>query len=102
MLTDDLLARYRDMLLAPGVRRAIVERMGQSVLVDPVPLLRRVRAPMLLVWGGKDAMIPVANAADYQAALADSRLVTFAELGHVPQEEAPARTLEPVREFLRP
>lgn len=101
VLTDDLLARYRDMLLAPGVRRAIVERMGQSVLVDPVPLLRRVRAPTLLVWGKRDAMIPVANAADYQAALADSRLVTFAELGHVPQEEAPARTLEPVREFLR-
>ena len=99
-MTEERLARYRDMLLAPGVRRAIVARTGQGALVDPVPLLRRITAPTLLVWGEKDAMIPVANAADYQRALPDSRLVVFPGLGHVPQEEAPALALEPVRAFL--
>ena len=88
------------MLLAPGVRRAIVARTGQGALADPVPLLRRITAPTLLVWGEKDAMIPVANAADYQSALPDSRLVVFPGLGHVPHEEAPALSLEPVRAFL--
>ena len=104
VLTEDLFARYRDMLLAPGVRRAIVARIGQSVLPEPEPepepLLRRVRAPTLLVWGEKDALVPFSTAADYAKALPDSATVSFPELGHVPQEEAPVRSLEPVRAFL--
>jgi pimeloyl-ACP methyl ester carboxylesterase len=99
-LTEPVLERYRDMLLAPGVRQAILDRTGQHVLVDPVPLLRGIRAPTLLVWGEKDRMVPVTNAADYERALPDSRLVVFPDIGHVPQEEAPARTLEPVAAFL--
>jgi len=100
VLTEAVYARYRDMLLAPGVRRAILARVGQSVLPEPEPLLRRIRAPTLLVWGEKDALVPFSNAADYAAALPDSATVSFPELGHVPQEEAPARSLGPVRAFL--
>ncbi len=99
-LTEPVLQRYRDMLLAPGVRQAILDRIAQNVLADPEPYLRRITAPTLLVWGEKDGMVPVSNAADYQRLLADSRLVAFPGIGHVPQEEAPARTLEPVAAFL--
>lgn len=101
VLTDAVLARYRDMLLAPGIRQAILDRMAQGVLVDPVPLLRRIEAPTLLFWGQADAMVPVANAADYTAVLRDSRVVTFPGIGHVPMEEAPAETVIPLRDFLR-
>ncbi|MBD0275600.1 MAG: hypothetical protein ICV73_27190, partial [Acetobacteraceae bacterium] len=73
---------------------------GQSVLPEPEPLLRRIRAPTLLVWGEKDALVPFRNAADYAVILPDSATVSFPELGHVPQEEAPARSLEPVKAFL--
>ncbi len=64
-LTDELVTRYRDLMLAPGVRGAMIARMEQVMLADPVPMLRQIRAPTLLLWGEKDAMIPVANAADY-------------------------------------
>ncbi len=101
VLADATLARYRDMLLVPGVRQAILDRMAQGALVDPVPLLRRIEAPTLLLWGQADAMVPVANAADYTAALRDSRVVTFPGIGHVPMEEAPAETVIPLRDFLR-
>jgi pimeloyl-ACP methyl ester carboxylesterase len=50
-VTEALFRRYRDMMLAPGVRGAIVDRMSQQVLVDPAPLLRRIEAPTLLMWG---------------------------------------------------
>jgi pimeloyl-ACP methyl ester carboxylesterase len=99
-LTDDLVARYRDMMLAPGVRGAIVARMEQNMMRDPAPLLRTIRAPTLLVWGGKDGMIPFTNAQDYLRDIPNSRLVAFPDLGHIPQEEAPAKSLEPVRQFL--
>jgi pimeloyl-ACP methyl ester carboxylesterase len=100
VLTEELVQRYRDMLLVPGVRQAILDRTEQNVLVDPEPLLRRIQAPVLLVWGQRDAMVPVRNAADYRRVLPNSELATFPDIGHVPMEEAPARTLEPVRAFL--
>ena len=99
-LTDELVARYRDLMLAPGVRRAMIARMEQVRLEHPEPLLRRIEAPTLLVWGERDAMIPFANAADYLRALRHGSVVSFPDLGHVPQEEAPERSLIPVQAFL--
>jgi pimeloyl-ACP methyl ester carboxylesterase len=99
-LSDPVVDRYYDLLLAPGNRGAIIERMRQSVLEDPVPMLRKIKVPTLLLWGQKDRLIPYANAADYLAALPDAKLVSFPDLGHVPQEEAPAESLAPLETFL--
>ncbi len=99
-LTPALLARYRDMMLAPGVRAAMLARMAQVRLTPPEPALRRITAPTLLLWGERDAMIPVSNAADYLRALPHARLVALPGLGHVPQEEAPEESLAPVEAFL--
>ena len=99
-LTDARVARYRDLMLAPGVRQAMLARMEQVDLQPPDPLLKSIRAPTLLVWGERDAMIPFANAADYQKLIPDCRLAAFPGLGHVPQEEAPELSLAPVLAFL--
>ena len=99
-ITDVLFARYRDMMLAPGVRRAILSRMGQQRLVDPVPFLRRIAVPTLVMWGEKDGMIPFSNAADYMSALPHGTLAALPGIGHIPQEETPA-TVEIIRAFLR-
>jgi dienelactone hydrolase len=99
-LTDATVQRTYDMMVAPGVRSAIVARMRQLVLPDPVPLLRRLAMPTLLLWGDKDGMIPVSNAQDYLAALPNASLVVVPGIGHVPQEEAPRETIKPLRDFL--
>jgi pimeloyl-ACP methyl ester carboxylesterase len=99
-LTEARLTRYDDLLRAPGVRDALLARMAQTVLVDPVPLLRRIRAPTLLVWGDADAMIPIANSADYLAALPQATLARIPGAGHLPQEEAAERSLAAVKAFL--
>ena len=99
-LTDQTVTRYRDMMLAPGVRGAIVARTQQVLLQDPEPLLRTIRAPTLLLWGEKDGMIPFRNAADYARAIPDATVAALPGLGHVPFEEAPDESLAPVRNFL--
>ena len=99
-LSDALIDRYDDLLRAPGARQALLDRMRRTVLVDPRPLLARVRAPTLLVWGERDAMIPFANAADYLKALPDARLASFPTAGHLPQEEAAAPSFAAVDAFL--
>ncbi len=100
VLTDAVTTRYHDLMLAPGARAAMLARMAQTVLVDPVPVLKRIRAPTLLVWGERDAMIPFANSADYLAAVPDVRRVAIADAGHVVQEEASDASVAAAVDFL--
>jgi pimeloyl-ACP methyl ester carboxylesterase len=99
-LSEATLTRFRDMLLAPGVRAAMLARMGTTVLHDPAPILARIKTPTLLLWGEHDGMIPIANAADYLRDLPHVQLVRLSNLGHLPFEEDPGRSLEPVERFL--
>ncbi len=99
-LSDALLDRYYDLLLAPGNRGAMIARMHQTLLDDPRPILQRIQAPTLLLWGEADHMIPSSNAADYLGALPHAELVLFPGLGHVPQEEAPGESVQPLEQFL--
>ena len=94
------LDRYDDLMRAPGVRTALIARMQQLVLQDPAPFLRRIAAPTLLLWGSKDAMIPVANAQDYLRDLPHARLVTLPGAGHLLQEESAAVSVAAVQAFL--
>jgi pimeloyl-ACP methyl ester carboxylesterase len=100
MLTDALLDQYREMLLAPGVRRAILSRITQTVLPEPEPILRRIEAPVLLLWGERDQAVPVGHAADYLKVLSDARVVVLPGIGHVPMEEDAAATAAALRDFL--
>lgn len=99
-LRESTVTRYRDMMLAPGVRRAMLVRMRSTILHDPAPILARITAPTLLLWGAKDGMIPIGNAADYLRHIPTARLVRLPDLGHVPFEEDPAGSLRPVEDFL--
>lgn len=99
-ISDQTLQRYHDLLRAPGARAAMFARMGQTVLTEPEPLLARIEASVLLIWGEDDAIIPVSNAADYQAALQHETLLVLPGIGHLPQEEAPTQTVVPILEFL--
>jgi len=105
-LPQDTITRYHELLLAPGGRQAIIQRMEQMRLQDPIPLLANVQAPTLLIWGDLDAMIPPANAQDYLRAIpevagvANAELILLPGLGHVPQEEDPAAALPALQKFL--
>jgi pimeloyl-ACP methyl ester carboxylesterase len=74
--------------------------MGQHILVPPEPLLARIQAPTLLLWGERDRMVPVTNAEDYLRVLPNARRVVLPNTGHVPMEESPAEVVRVLREFL--
>jgi pimeloyl-ACP methyl ester carboxylesterase len=99
-LNDDLVTRYYELMLAPTVRAAMIARMEQTMLTDPIPILAGIETPTLLIWGEKDRMIPVSNAADYLRAMPDATLVKLPDAGHLPHEEAPADSLPALRVFL--
>ena len=99
-LNDALVNRYFDMLRAPGVRGAILERSNQTIYTDPVSRLKAIKAPTLLIWGEQDQMIPSTNAQSYANVLSNSTTVLVPKLGHLLQEEQPEKGLAAVMQFL--
>ena len=99
-LNDALVNRYYDLMLAPGVRGAILARMQQTVLQDPVPSLASIQVPTLLIWGEKDAFIPISNSNDYLKVMPNAKRVSLPNIGHLPQEEQPSIGLAVLKEFL--
>lgn len=99
-VTEALVDRYFELTLREGNRRALGLRMQQLDPGDDAVRLQSLAMPTLVLWGGRDRLIPSAIAARFAADIRGARLVTFPDLGHVPQEEDPPRTVQPVLEFL--
>ncbi|NJD30589.1 MAG: alpha/beta hydrolase [Gammaproteobacteria bacterium] len=101
-VTPELVDRYYEITLRAGNRAALVQRFLQAPLGVDERRIREVKVPTLILWGGRDGLIPVEYGGLFNRDIAGSRLVVFDDLGHVPQEEDPARTVAAVKEFLEP
>lgn len=95
-----LVDRYFEITLREGNRRALGQRLRQMDNGEDAARLKTLTLPTLILWGGRDALFPPAVAQRFHADIAGSRLVMFDDLGHVPHEEDPARTVAPVKDFL--
>src|ERR1700733_7564489 len=79
--------------------RAVVGTEGQRVDAgDRLYLAEGV--PVLIIWGRRDRIIPVAHAERAHEAIPDSRLEIFDAAGHMPQLEVPARFVAVLERFL--
>lgn len=59
-----------------------------------------IACPTLIVWGDTDHLVPVDSAHAYEDAIPDARKLVYADTGHVPMLERPARFNEDLRAFL--
>jgi pimeloyl-ACP methyl ester carboxylesterase len=98
-VTPELIDFYYDMAVRAGNRAALAKRLEQY---GPAPagLVAGVHVPTLILWGGRDRLIPPAHAERFHHDIAGSQVVVFDGLGHVPQEEDPAATVAALRTFL--
>ena len=99
--THALVDRYYQLTLREGNRRALVQRLQQNQRGQDAERIRELKLPTLILWGGRDRLMPLVGGQQFQQDIAGSELVVFDELGHVPQEEDPARSVAPVKAFLQ-
>jgi pimeloyl-ACP methyl ester carboxylesterase len=97
---DALVDRHHELMLRDGNRRALVQRFAQVSRGDGAQRIATIQAPTLILWGGRDRLVPLSVGRRFHADIAGSELVVFDDLGHVPQEEDPARTVAAVQRFL--
>jgi pimeloyl-ACP methyl ester carboxylesterase len=100
-VTQEMIDRSVELTQREGNRRALVERSRQRgkspSLAHRIPELK---LPTLIVWGGRDRLIPPDAAERFHRDIAGSTLAMFDDLGHAPEEEDPARTVAAVKKFL--
>jgi pimeloyl-ACP methyl ester carboxylesterase len=78
--------------------RAAVDWKGQAItMLDRCYLTQGM--PSLLVWGARDAVIPVAHAHKAHGAMPGSQLEVFPDVGHFPHKDEPERFLRLFRAF---
>jgi pimeloyl-ACP methyl ester carboxylesterase len=79
--------------------RAVVDPRGQAVSAHD-RLYLASRLPTLIVWGGRDRIIPVGHASTAHDAIPGSRLVIFEKSGHFPHTEEPEHFVEVLQDFV--
>jgi pimeloyl-ACP methyl ester carboxylesterase len=99
-VTPRLVDRYYELTLRAGNRAALARRFADAQPTDRTARLKELRAPTLILWGGRDRLIPPGYGERFHDDIPDSHLVLFPELGHVPHEEDPVATVAAVLSFL--
>ena len=94
----------RERAADPEVPRAFLEAARSMMRLGARPTVSRraldhVRCPVLVLHGRRDRLVPVAVAEAELARHPDWRGRFFADLGHVPQMEAPGRWLTEVADW---
>ncbi len=99
-VTDSLVTRYFELTLREGNRASLPRRFAQSSNGADSARIATLHVPTLIMWGGRDGLIPPDHAGRFARDIAGSRIELFPELGHVPHEEDPVRTAAAARAFL--
>ncbi|MEK6607963.1 MAG: alpha/beta hydrolase [Myxococcota bacterium] len=84
----------------PLYLRAALRAMHGVVRCHMVERAGEIAAPTLIVWGGKDLLLPVTAAKPLRRRIPGSRLIVYADAGHCPMIDEPDRFNRDVEEFL--
>lgn len=84
--------------------RKFNEKIGQDLLKERLalePLLPRIQAPALIVWGDHDRMTDISSVPILEKGLKKHQTVILKDTGHVPMLEKPEETAMAYMKFLK-
>ncbi len=99
-VTQEMIDRSVELTQRTGNRRALVDRFNQRQWGSLAHRIPELKLPTLIVWGGRDRLLPPDDAERFHRDIAGSTLALFEDLGHAPEEEDPVRTVAAVKRFL--
>lgn len=99
VITAEKVKRYEEMLLRKGNRRAISKRLKQEE-PELYTHLKNIHTPSLIMWGDKDAVLPVSMAKRFKEDMPNAQLIIYKGVGHLPMEEIPERSTNDLLSFI--
>ena len=100
LVTEELVERYVQNARQPGAKHAVAAFVGGRLNVDIRNALRRVRHPMLLLWGDQARMNSVQNAHAFRVLKPEAEWALVSDAGDLPHDEQPDRTNAAILRFL--
>ena len=84
-VTDELIERWHDLLIRKGQRDAQIARVNQYVSGDIDQVLNEIKSPVLIMWGKKNNVVPVALAYEMKNMMSNSsdiEMIIYETGGH--------------------
>lgn len=107
-VTDTQVERFHDVAIREGNRAAALEIFKGSFtgnskrfLNSPVPKIKDIKTPTLILWGDKDNLIGVNNVDNFLRDIQGSQAEIYQNVGHVPMEEVPGKVVKSMLKFVR-
>jgi pimeloyl-ACP methyl ester carboxylesterase len=100
LVTDELVESYVRNARQPGGKYAVAAFVGGQLNVDIRQSLRRVRQPMLLLWGEQARQNPVQHAHGFRVLRPEADWALISGAGDLPHDEQPRATNAALHRFL--
>jgi len=103
LVTQGMVDRYAELSRAPGHRDILLQMtLGFRARHYATPeRLSPLTMPVLILSGSDDRIVPAAHAQQFRDAIPGAELITFENVGHLPQEESADDSAMAVHEFLQ-
>ncbi len=101
LITPFIVDRFAEFQRAPGHREILMSVNMGAGAAPTAQLLSAIKVPTLILWGESDPLIEPNAAKKFAAAISGSKLITYPEVGHLPQLEIPQRSAADVAAFLK-
>ena len=98
-VTDELVTRYMELLLREGNRDGLMGKT-QQIKYEYVDEIKQVQCPTLIMWGDQDMLVNVDAAPRFHEDIPNSELLIYENMGHVPMEEIPERSVKDFIAFI--
>lgn len=100
IVSDEMVDQYWELLRYPKNRRAAAHRAIADRELDMAERVGEIDVPSLVIWGEEDQLIYVSAAQTFDERLPNAEIVIYEGVGHLPMEEAPAKTATDIDAFL--
>ncbi|HEV2563151.1 MAG TPA: alpha/beta hydrolase [Rhizomicrobium sp.] len=100
IINDKMIDEYWDFARMADTRAASLKRFSIPWDTYVQDHTGAIHVPTLILWGEEDHLIPVEAAHEFNKVIAGSKLITYPDTGHIPQEEVADKSAADVRAFL--
>ena len=98
-ITEQTKQMYYDMSMREGNRESFSKRV-QQIDNEPVLDISLIKTPTLVLWGKQDMLIDISMEENFKK-ISNAQFINYDNVGHSPQEEIPAKSVEDVINFLK-
>jgi len=100
LITPAIVDRWAEFQRAPGHRAILLGVNFAAQTQATADMLGTIKVPTLVLHGESDVLIEPASARKFAAAIPGAKLITYPQVGHLPQIEIPQRSAADVAAFL--